>query len=93
MNKGKISAIVLLVVSLLVLARYLLLPAVLLVIGNVIGVPSDSASVGIIGGADGPTMILVSSSVFGGVFRILLIALALVALIISIVYLVKNRTK
>ena len=52
----------------------------------------SSASIGIIGGADGPTAVFVSSSPSGIVSTILLIAGA-VCLAVAIVKLIRKRTK
>ena len=90
MKKGKIWAIVLLIISLLVLIGFLIYPVVIIV--ESFYFTQSSASMGIIGGADGPTAILVSSNLFSNcIFNLVMSALGLVSFIVSIVYFVKNR--
>ena len=92
MNKGKSTAIVLLIVSAVVLVRYLIYPIAIVI--NSLILSQSSSSMGIIGGADGPTAVMIASSLRGGgIFYLILSISGVIVFIASIVYLVKNRTK
>ncbi|MBQ2880893.1 MAG: hypothetical protein IJE40_01365 [Clostridia bacterium] len=92
MNKGKSTAIVLLIVSAVVLVRYLIYPIAIVI--NSLILSQSSSSMGIIGGADGPTAVMIASSLRGGgIFYLIMSISGVIVFIASIVYLVKNRTK
>ncbi len=106
MKKGKTVAVILIILSSLVLAWNLLRPVVIFacvfimvrVIPWLRNLFSDSkfipdSSMGIIGGADGPTAFLYVSSASDDIITVVSTVLSLAVLIISIVYLVKNRKK
>ncbi len=106
MKKGRTVAVILIILSSIVLAWNLLRPALLFIsvflAARVIPWLKDlfteskfvpDSSVGIIGGADGPTAFLYVSSASDDVITVVSTVLSLAVLIVSIVYLVKSRNK
>lgn len=106
MKKGKTVAVILIILSSIVLAWNLLSPAIsfisVFIAVRVIpwfkGLFAESkfipkSSMGIIGGEDGPTAFLHVSSASDDIITVVSTVLSLAILIISIVYLVKNRNK
>ncbi len=92
MNKRKGTAIVLLIISAVVLVRCLIYPIVIVIKSLILA--QSSVSMGIIGGADGPTAIMIASSLRGGgIFYLIMSISGVIVFIASIVYLIKNRTK
>lgn len=106
MKKGKTVAVILIILSSLVLAWNILRPTILIICVFIMAkvIPwfknvffgskfIPESSMGIIGGQDGPTAFLYVSSASDDVITIVSTVLSLAVLIISIVYLVRNRKK
>ena len=92
MKKGNLIAVILLILSACGICLFLLLPIVSSIVFAV-HISSLSASVGIIGGADGPTAVLVSSSLYGDIFYFIGAVVSIVVFVLSVVYLIKNKRK
>lgn len=92
MKKGNIIAIILLILSVCGLCLFLVFPIVSSIMFAV-SVSSMSSSVGIIGGADGPTAVLVSSSLYGDIFYFVGATVCAAVFVASIIYLVRNSRK
>ncbi|MBQ4509910.1 MAG: hypothetical protein II984_04230, partial [Clostridia bacterium] len=80
------SEIIPLIVSAVVLVRYLIYPIAIVI--NSLILSQSSSSMGIIGGADGPTAVMIASSLRGGgIFYLIMSISGVIVFIASIVYL------
>ncbi len=76
----------------------IIISALLIVLGiaspliSALLIPKDAASIGIIGGADGPTAILLTSTLLSSVYG-KLITLGVIALIVGVVLLIISKFK
>ena len=88
MKKGNIIAIILLILSIFGVGVFLILPITSIILST-----ASNPSVGIIGGADGPTSVLVASALYGDIFFLAGAIVSIVVFVLSIVYLIKNNRK
>ena len=91
MKKGNIIALIFLILSAFGIGVFLILPLILILI--LIASTASIPSIGIIGGADGPTAVLVTSSLYSDIFFFAGAVVSIVIFILSIVYLIKNNRK
>ena len=91
MKKGNITAIILLILSMFGIGVFLILPIISIIL--LLASTASKPSVGIIGGADGPTAVLVTSTFYGDIFFFVGAVVSFVVFVLSIVYLIKNNRK
>ena len=91
MKKENLIAIILLILSACGIFVFVIFPVISGIIAAVS--VSSSASVGIIGGADGPTVFLVLFSLYGNIFYFVGAIISVTVFVLSVIYLIKNKRK